>query len=113
MKYLDINEINNLPDVPVEEVEIPEWKVKVKIKGLSKKMQVELARISSADSTDAFDYQKALLQASVVEPKLDDKAIESLYEKDATVLDNLFVQIANLNGIGGDVQEEILNEFQE
>ena len=113
MDYLDINKINNLPDVPVEEIEIPEWKVKVKIKGLSKKMQVELARISSAENTDAFDYQKALLQASVVEPKLDEKAIESLYEKDATVLDNLFVQIANLNGIGGDVQEEILNEFQE
>ena len=85
----------------------------LKIKGLSKKMQVELARISSAENTDAFDYQKALLKASVIEPQLDDKAIESLYEKDATVLDNLFVQIAYLNGIGGDVQEEILNEFQD
>lgn len=113
VEFLDINKIDKLPDVPVKDIEIPEWNVKVKVKGLSKKMQVELARISGADGTDAFDYQKALLQASVVEPKLDEKSIETLYEKDATVLDKLFVEIANLNGIGGEVQEEILNEFQE
>lgn len=113
MEFLDLNKIDKLPDVPVKDVLIEDWNVKVKIKGLSKKMQVELARISGAEDSDAFDYQKALLQASVVEPKLDEKAIESLYEKDATVLDKLFLEIANLNGIGGDVQEEILNEFQE
>lgn len=112
-EFLDINNINKLPDVPIKEIEIPEWKTKVKVKGLSKKMQVELARISGAENTDAFDYQKALLKASVVIPVLDDEAIEKLYEKDATVIDKLFIEIANLNGIGGEVQEEILNEFQE
>jgi len=36
-----------------------------------------------------------------------------LYEKDATVIDKLFVEIADLNGVGGDVQQDIAEQFQE
>lgn len=113
MDFLDINKLQDLPNVPVKDIVIPEWKAKVKVKGLTKKMQVELARISTADDSDAFDYQKALLKASVIEPQLDDEAIDMLYEKDATVIDKLFVEIADLNGVGGDVQQDIAEQFQE
>ncbi|QDP59217.1 MAG: hypothetical protein Tp1124SUR1244132_4 [Prokaryotic dsDNA virus sp.] len=113
MDFLDLNKLKDLPNVPVKDIVIPEWEAKVKVKGLTKKMQVELARISTADDTDAFDYQKALLKASVIEPQLDDKAIDMLYEKDATVIDKLFVEIADLNGVGGDVQQDIAEQFQE
>jgi hypothetical protein len=113
MEFLDLNKLQDLPNVPVKDIVIPEWKAKVKVKGLTKKMQVELARISTADDSDAFDYQKALLKASVIEPQLDDEAIEMLYEKDATVIDKLFVEIADLNGVGGDVQQDIAEQFQE
>ena len=113
MEFLDLNKLQDLPNVPVKDIVIPEWKEKVKVKGLTKKMQVELARISTADDSDAFDYQKALLKASVIEPQLDDEAIEMLYEKDATVIDKLFVEIADLNGVGGDVQQDIAEQFQE
>tara|TARA_R100001510_G_C7620728_1_gene181693 strand:+ start:510 stop:851 length:342 start_codon:yes stop_codon:yes gene_type:complete len=113
MDFLDLNKLKDLPNVPVKDIVIPEWKTKVKVKGLTKKMQVELARISTADDSDAFDYQKALLKASVIEPQLDDEAIDMLYEKDATVIDKLFVEIADLNGVGGDVQQDIAEQFQE
>lgn len=113
MDFLDLNKLKDLPNVPVKDIVIPEWKAKVKVKGLTKKMQVELARISTAEDSDAFDYQKALLKASVIEPQLDDKAIDMLYEKDATVIDKLFVEIADLNGVGGDVQQDIAEQFQE
>ena len=113
MDFLDLNKLQDLPNVPVKDIEIPEWNAKVKVKGLTKKMQVELARISTAEDSDAFDYQKALLKASVIEPQLDDEAIEMLYEKDATVIDKLFVEIADLNGVGGDVQQDIAEQFQE
>ena len=62
MEFLDLNKIDKLPNVPIQEIVIEEWNAKVKIKGLTKKMQVELARISTADDKDAFDYQKALFQ---------------------------------------------------
>ena len=113
MEFLDLNKLQDLPNVPVKDIVIPEWKAKVKVKGLTKKMQVELARISTAEDSDAFDYQKALLKASVIEPQLDDEAIDMLYEKDATVIDKLFVEIADLNGVGGDVQQDIAEQFQE
>lgn len=109
--FLNIDDIKNLPDVPIKEIEIPEWETKVKVKGLTKKAQVDLARISNTG--DAFDYQKELLKQSVVEPKLDDEAIELLYDKDATVIDKLFVEIANINGIGNEVQSAIAEDFQE
>jgi len=112
MDILNIDNIKNLPDVPVKEIEIPEWNAKVIVKGLTKKMQIELARISQADDKDAFDYQKALLKASLIEPKLDDETLEVLYDKDATVIDRIFIEIANLNGIGGDTQTEMSDEFQ-
>ena len=44
-------------------------------------MQIELGRLINGETTDAFDYQKALLKASVVEPELSDEAIDELYEK--------------------------------
>lgn len=113
MDILDIKNIKNLPDVPIKEIEIPEWNAKVIVKGLTKKMQIELARISTDNDKDAFDYQKALLKASLIEPVLDDEALEMLYEKDATVIDRIFVEIANINGIGGNVQTEMSEEFQE
>ena len=113
MEFLDLNKLQDLPNVPVKDIVIPEWKAKVKVKGLTKKMQVELARISTANDSDAFDYQKALLKASVIEPQLHDEAIEMLYEKDATVIDKLFVEIADLNGVGGAVQQDIAEQFQE
>jgi hypothetical protein len=44
---------------------------------------------------------------------LDDDAIDLLYEKDAVIIDKLFMEIADLNGIGGDVQQDIAEQFQE
>lgn len=113
MEILNLENIKDIPDVPVKEIEIPEWNAKIQVKGLTKKMQVELARISTDEGKDAFDYQKALLKASVINPVLDDDAIDKLYEKDASVIDKVFIEIADLNGIGGDVQTEMSDEFQE
>ena len=113
MDILNLENIDKLPDVPIKEIEIPEWNAKVIVKGLTKKMQIELARISNADDKDAFDYQKALLKASVINPVLDDDAIDKLYEKDASIIDKVFIEIADLNGIGGDIQAEMSDEFQE
>lgn len=113
MEILNLENIKDIPDVPVKEIEIPEWNAKIQVKGLTKKMQVELARISTDEGKDAFDYQKALLKASVINPVLDDDAIDKLYEKDASVIDKVFIEIADLNGIGGDVQTEMSDEFQD
>ena len=112
-KILNLDDIKSLPDVPTKTIDIPQWNVSIKVKGISKKMQIELGRLINGEQTDAFDYQKALLKASVIEPQLDDEAIELLYDKDANVIDKLFIQIADMNGVGGDSQQDIAEEFQD
>ena len=113
MDILNIDNLGKLPNVETKEVVIKEWNAKVVIRGLTKKMQIDLARITQDETKDAFDYQKALLQESVIDPKLDDEAIEKLYDLDAQIIDRLFIEISNLNGIGEDDQTLMSDEFQE
>lgn len=113
MDYLNKTILNTIADVPEKEIEIPEWDAKIRVKGISKKVQVELARIATDESKDAFDYQKELLKASVIEPQLDDEMIELLYEKNATVIDRIFIEISEMNGATEEVQAEIAEDFQD
>ena len=112
MDFFNKDILNSISDVPEKVIEIPEWNAKIKVRGITKQMQVKLARIATADDKDAFDYQKALLKASVVEPELDDEMIEAMYEKSALVIDKIFVEIADMNGVTEEVQAEIAEEFQ-
>ena len=110
MKRLSLDGIKDLPDVPTQELKIEEWDVSIVIQGISKAMQIELGRQLDSEDTDAFDYQKQLLKVCVVEPKLDDEAIDELYKKDSNVIDKIFVIINEVNGIGGSATAE---EFQD
>ena len=112
-KFLSVDDIKSLPDVPEKVIEIPQWKTNIKVKGISKKMQIELGRLIQGDTTDAFDYQKELLKASVIEPALDDESIDMLYEKDASVIDLIFAELNELNGVGSEVESALADEFQE
>tara|TARA_R100000808_G_C2141671_1_gene149485 strand:+ start:243 stop:578 length:336 start_codon:yes stop_codon:yes gene_type:complete len=109
MKRLSVDDIKTLPDVPEKELEIPEWKVSILLKGMTKSMQVELGKLLD-EGLDAFEYQKKLLMTCVVEPKLSEKDIEQLYEKDSSIVDNIFVAINELNGLGGSASAD---EFPE
>ena len=110
MKRLSVDDIKNLPSVPEEEYEIEEWGFSIVVKGINKAMQIKLGKLLDAKDKDAFDYQKELLKVCVVEPKLTDKLIDELYEKDATVIDKIFLKINELNGIGGSATAETFPE---
>lgn len=107
---LTLEDIQNIPDVPTEELFIEEWNKSILIQGISKKIQINLGRMFNSDDSDAFDYQKELLKACVKDPKLDDDTIDLLYEKDSKIIDNIFLAINALNGVGGSASAE---EFQE
>ena len=111
-KILNLDDIKSLPDVPTKTIDIPQWNVSIKVKGISKKMQIELGRLINGETTDAFDYQKALLKASVVEPELSDEAIDELYEKDATIIDLIFAELNTLNGVGSEIESALAEDFK-
>ena len=106
MKRLKLEDIKNLPNVPTKEIKIEEWDFSILVQGISKAMQIELGRKLDNNDTDAFDYQKELLKVCVVEPELDDEAIDELYKKDSTVIDKIFLIINEVNGIGGSASAE-------
>jgi len=110
VKRLSITDIDNLPNVPTQELVIDEWGVSILLKGITKAKQIELAKKIENKQVDAFDYQKLLLKVCVVEPQLDDDALDKLYEKDSTVIDKINLAIADLNGFGGSATAD---EFQE
>ena len=101
MKKLKIEDIQNLPNVPSKTYEIKEWGFSIEIQGISKAKQIELGRIIDGEDTDAFDYQKELLKVCIVDPLLTDEDIDELYNKDSKIIDNIFLEINTLNGIGG------------
>lgn len=106
MKRLKLEDINSLPNVPTKELEIKEWGVSIIIQGINKATQIELGRIIDGENTDAFDYQKELLKACILEPVLADKDVDNLYEKDSSIIDEIFVEINALNGVGGSAKAE-------
>ena len=106
MKRLKLEDINSLPNVPTKELEIKEWNVSIVIQGISKATQIELGRIIDGEDTDAFDYQSQLLKACIVEPQLTDEDVQNLYKKDSSTIDNIFVEINALNGVGGSAKAE-------
>ena len=110
MKKLKLEDIKELPNVPTKIYEIKEWGYSIELQGISKAKQIELGRIVEANETDAFDYQKEILKASIIYTKLSDKDIDELYKKDSAIIDNIFLEINTLNGIGGSVSAD---QFQD
>ena len=110
MKKLKLEDIKGLPNVPTKTYEIEEWSVSVELQGISKAKQIELGRIIDANDTDAFDYQRELLKVCIVDPQLSDEDIDELYKKDSKIIDNIFLEINTLNGVGGSATAE---QFQD
>ena len=110
MKKLKLEDIKGLPNVPTKTYEIEEWSVSVELQGISKAKQIELGRIIDANDTDAFDYQRELLKVCIVDPQLSDEDIDELYKKDSKIIDNIFLEINTLNGVGGSANAD---QFQD
>jgi len=110
LKKLKLEDIKGLPNVPTKTYEIEEWSVSVELQGISKAKQIELGRIIDANDTDAFDYQRELLKVCIVDPQLSDEDIDELYKKDSKIIDNIFLEINTLNGVGGSATAE---QFQD
>jgi hypothetical protein len=105
LKRLTKEDILGLPDVPEKEINIEEWGFSIKIKGMSKGMAVKLGRLLKEEDLDAFQYQIELLKECVSDPELDDDLITELYKKDSKVVDKIFVEISNINGVGGSAED--------
>ena len=110
MKRLTVDEIQSLTDVPTKELKRKGGEGAILIQGSTKSRQVERGAMLDDKELNAFDYQKQLLLQCVVEPKLNEDAIDKLYKKDANIVDLIFASINEFNGVGGSASAETFQE---
>ena len=89
--------------------EIPELKVTLKLRRLSKRDQMDIRResVDKRGNLKDFDrFEVLLFLAGVVEPKLEESDMEVMFSLDAGIFDRVVRHIADISGI--DVGQETI-----
>ena len=114
MATLSLDDIKNSIDLETQTIKVKEWGGSLKVKGLTKSEQVKIRNAQeSEDGLSTVEFEKMILIAGIVEPELDEKTINVLYDKSASVVDRVLSIILNTSGLTEGVQQEIAEEFQE
>tara|TARA_B100000287_G_C20588778_1_gene763347 strand:+ start:293 stop:637 length:345 start_codon:yes stop_codon:yes gene_type:complete len=114
MATLSLDDIKNSIDLETQTIDVPEWNGSLEVKGLTKAEQVKIRKAQESENgLSTVEFEKMILIAGIVEPKVDEKSIDVLYEKSATVVDRVLSTILNTSGLTEGVQQEIADEFQE
>ncbi len=110
----DLASILSVNDSQEEYVDIPEWKMRVKVKSLTKGDQVKLRKESTDrhGNLDTTQMEQLVFVYGVVEPKLGRQDVDRLYEKQSAAVDRILKAIFDLSGMGAD-NSEAEADFQE
>lgn len=110
------------PDLQFEDVEVPEWGVTVRIKGMTaaERDDFEASRITGKGKNrdvNLKNMRAALLVRVIVDPETDELVftradIFKLGEKSAGVLDRLFEKAQTLSGIRDEDVEELVGNSE-
>jgi hypothetical protein len=102
--------ILSAPDSKEDYVNIPEWGVRVKVKGLTKKEQI-LARKKSTSKgiLDESKLEGLIFVAGMVEPRITPDKVDQLFEKSSGAVDRIF----RLSGMDGAVDSEAESDFRD
>ena len=106
--------ILSAPDSKEEYVKIPEWGVRVKVKGLTKKEQI-LARKKSTSkgNLDESKLEGLIFVAGMVEPRITPDKVDQLFEKSSGAVDRILAAIFRLSGMDGAVDSEAESDFRD
>lgn len=97
-------------------VPVDEWKMKVKVKSISKKDQVLLRKKSTVNGVlDTSRMEQLLFVYGIESPKITSEHVDRLFEKRSSALDKVMNAILELSGMVGKKSdpEEAAADFQE
>lgn len=110
----DLASILSVNDSKETWVNIPEWKMKVKVKSLTKGEQVRLRKESTdhRGNLDTSLMEQLIFVYGLVEPKVEREHLDRLFEKQSSAVDRILSAIFDASNMGPDnkVAEE---DFQE
>lgn len=108
MSYLSLDQIAKATDVPVVDLEMPEWGGVIKVKGMNAAERLELAALVGGDADKrgaiATIARFALLHG-VVEPAISEDDIDMLLSKSSKAIERI---VENFNKLSGTSEEAVL-----
>ena len=117
MKRLKLNDIQNAPDLPTKEIELPEWEVSVVVQGLSKADAVEINKIAEDENgvRDDTQFEKELLMKGLKDPELESLSdVDKFYEKATpAMIDKMIMGIYQCMAWTKGEQADIAEQFPE
>ena len=117
MKRLKLDDIQNAPDLPTKEIELPEWEVSVVVQGLSKADAVEINKIAEDENgvRDDTQFEKELLMKGLKDPELESLSdVDKFYEKATpAMIDKMIMGIYQCMAWTKGEQADIAEQFPE
>jgi len=112
-KILTFEEIISTQDISVQEVEVPSWNGKVKIKELTKAARERLSKQATVNGqVDSDKLQILMLAECLEEPQITVEQAQQLWEKSAAAVDKILFAILDINGLSELAQKEIQKTFR-
>lgn len=109
-----LDQILNSKDVKEEWVPIPEWNMKVKVKGLSKAEQIKARKMSTtAGKPDDSKLEGNILVLGMVSPKVTPDKVSALFEKSSGAVDKILTTILDLSNMTEKVNGDAEADFRD
>lgn len=109
----DLASILSADDSSEEWVDVPAWKMRVKIRSLSKADQLRARKKSTHKGVvDEAKLEGLLLVYGTVEPKFSEDHIDTLFSKQAVAVDTILTRIMQVSGNTDDTDAEAEATFQ-
>lgn len=100
-------------DTPEEVLPVPEWGGSVRIRGLTKRQQVDArARSMVNGEVDVAESQMVLWMEGVIEPRFTREQMAALFEKNAGAVDRVLKRLLVLSGMDDGAVKEKERQFR-
>ena len=115
--YLDAAAILAADDLPGEDLDVPEWKGTVRVRGLTglERDRFEFLMAAAKDSPDKVNVRANLVGRCIIKEDgsraFTDKQLAKLGEKSGAALDRVFDKVRELSGMGAKAQEKAAQDF--
>lgn len=104
----------SVDDSTEEWIAIPEWNMRVKIRGLSKTDQLKARKQASrSGQLDPQKLESLVLAYGMVTPKITPDKIDQLFQKSSGIIDRILTGILRLSGMDEATDKGAEADFQE
>lgn len=115
--YLTVDQILDADDLPAEDMDIPEWGGKIKVRGLTgtERDRMEFVLAEARKNPETANIRAQLVGRCIVKSDgsrmFDDKKIAALGEKSGAVIDRIFDKVRELSGTKDGQVEDAAEDF--